>query len=59
MRTYSTPHQTGTWITALFHDAQYRTTPAWQNSAYNQPSRPGCVVNDDMTTQSSPVVDTP
>ncbi|MEU0407816.1 hypothetical protein ABZ307_08310 [Streptomyces griseorubiginosus] len=57
--TWSTPHQTRTRITTLFHDARYRTTPARQNSACDQPSRPGFVISDGMANPSSPVAYAP
>ncbi len=37
LRVYSTPVETGTKITTLLHDTQYRSALAWQNTAYNQP----------------------
>ncbi|MEV0650535.1 RICIN domain-containing protein [Phytomonospora sp. NPDC050363] len=40
LRIYSTPIQTGTRLTTLLHDTQYRVALAWQNTAYNQPPHP-------------------
>lgn len=37
LRLYSTPFPTSYRRTTLMHDAQYRLSIAWQNSAYNQP----------------------
>jgi len=40
LRIYSTPIVTGTRLTTLLHDTQYRVALAWQNTAYNQPPHP-------------------
>ncbi|MEU2064894.1 rhamnogalacturonan lyase [Streptomyces sp. NPDC013455] len=59
LRIYSTPHQTGTRITTLLHDTQYRTALAWQNTAYNQPPHPGFFIGAGMPTAPRPAVHTP
>ncbi|MFF5533462.1 rhamnogalacturonan lyase [Streptomyces cinerochromogenes] len=59
LRIYSTPHQTGTRITTLLQDPQYRTALAWQNSGYNQPPHPGFFIGDGMPTPPRPSVYTP
>ncbi|MFF4716900.1 rhamnogalacturonan lyase [Streptomyces eurythermus] len=59
LRIYSTPYQTGTRITTLLHDTQYRTALAWQNTAYNQPPHPGFFLGAGMPTAPRPTVYTP
>ncbi|WP_395366613.1 rhamnogalacturonan lyase [Streptomyces sp. YH02] len=59
LRIYATPHQTGTRITTLLHDTQYRTALAWQNTAYNQPPHPGFFIGAGMPTPPRPTVYTP
>ncbi|MEU0405807.1 rhamnogalacturonan lyase [Streptomyces sp. NPDC006197] len=59
LRIYSTPHQTGTRITTLLHDTQYRTALAWQNTAYNQPPHPSFFIGAGMPTPPRPTVYTP
>ncbi|MFG3496399.1 rhamnogalacturonan lyase [Streptomyces sp. NPDC047928] len=59
LRVYSTPHQTGTRITTLLHDTQYRTALAWQNTAYNQPPHPSFFIGGNMPTPPRPTVYTP
>ena len=59
LRIYATPHQTGTRITTLLHDTQYRTALAWQNTAYNQPPHPGFFIGSGMPTAPRPTVYTP
>lgn len=41
LRIYSTPIETKIRHTCLMHDAQYRMSIVWQNSAYNQPPHVG------------------
>ncbi|CAL9291589.1 rhamnogalacturonan lyase [Streptomyces sp. SudanB182_2057] len=59
LRIYSTPHQTGTRITTLLHDTQYRTALAWQNTAYNQPPHPSFFLGANMPSAPRPTVYTP
>ncbi|MFJ4691188.1 rhamnogalacturonan lyase [Streptomyces sp. NPDC088766] len=59
LRIYSTPVETGTKITTLLHDTQYRTALAWQNTAYNQPPHPSFFIGDGMATAPRPTVYTP
>ncbi|MGW4733790.1 rhamnogalacturonan lyase [Streptomyces shenzhenensis] len=59
LRIYSTPYETGTRITTLLHDTQYRTALAWQNTAYNQPPHPSFFIGDGMPTAPRPAVYTP
>ncbi|MFI9427664.1 rhamnogalacturonan lyase [Streptomyces achromogenes] len=59
LRIYSTPYQTGTRITTLLHDTQYRTALAWQNTAYNQPPHPSFFLGADMPAAPRPSVYTP
>lgn len=59
LRIYSTPHQTGTRITTLLQDTQYRTALAWQNTAYNQPPHPSFFIGSGMATAPRPAVATP
>jgi hypothetical protein len=59
LRIYATPYQTGTRITTLLHDTQYRTALAWQNTAYNQPPHPGFFLGSGMATAPRPTVYTP
>ncbi|MFH9859430.1 rhamnogalacturonan lyase [Streptomyces sp. NPDC017202] len=59
LRIYSTPVETGTKITTLLHDTQYRTALAWQNTAYNQPPHPSFFLGDGMATAPRPTVYTP
>ncbi|MFF9019262.1 rhamnogalacturonan lyase [Streptomyces eurythermus] len=59
LRIYSTPYQTGTRITTLLHDTQYRTALAWQNTAYNQPPHPSFFLGANMPTAPRPTVYTP
>ncbi len=56
LRIYSTPYQTGTRITTLLQDMQYRTALAWQNTGYNQPPHPGFLIGDGMPTPPRPSV---
>ncbi|AWT46851.1 rhamnogalacturonan lyase [Streptomyces actuosus] len=59
LRIYATPYQTGTRITTLLHDTQYRTALAWQNTAYNQPPHPSFFIGSGMATAPRPTVYTP
>ncbi|MEV6177899.1 rhamnogalacturonan lyase [Streptomyces sp. NPDC052015] len=59
LRIYSTPTETGTKITTLLHDTQYRTALAWQNTAYNQPPHPSFFIGSGMATAPRPTVYTP
>ncbi|MGV9940225.1 rhamnogalacturonan lyase [Streptomyces sp. NPDC003401] len=59
LRIYSTPVETGTRITTLLHDTQYRTALAWQNTAYNQPPHPSFFIGNGMATAPRPTVYTP
>jgi hypothetical protein len=59
LRIYSTPYETGTRITTLLHDSQYRTALAWQNTAYNQPPHPSFFIGNGMATAPRPVIYTP
>ncbi|PZT73531.1 MULTISPECIES: rhamnogalacturonan lyase [unclassified Streptomyces] len=59
LRIYSTPYETGTRITTLLHDTTYRTAPAWQNTAYNQPPHPGFFIGSGMPPAPRPTVRTP
>ncbi|MFF9282732.1 rhamnogalacturonan lyase [Streptomyces griseosporeus] len=59
LRIYATPYQTGTRITTLLHDTQYRTALAWQNTAYNQPPHPSFFLGSGMATAPRPTVYTP
>ena len=59
LRIYSTPYETGTRITTLLHDTQYRTALAWQNTAYDQPPHPSFFIGDGMATAPRPTVYTP
>ncbi|MFD6244735.1 rhamnogalacturonan lyase [Streptomyces roseolus] len=59
LRVYSTPHPTGSRITTLLHDTQYRTALAWQNTAYNQPPHPSFFIGSGMPTPPRPTVRTP
>ncbi|WP_436841175.1 rhamnogalacturonan lyase [Streptomyces bobili] len=56
LRIYATPYQTGTRITTLLHDTQYRTALAWQNTAYNQPPHPSFFIGGNMGTPPRPTV---
>ncbi|MEU2597564.1 rhamnogalacturonan lyase [Streptomyces hirsutus] len=59
LRIYSTPHDTNIKITTLLHDTLYRTSLAWQNTAYNQPPHTGFFLGDGMPTPPRPAVYTP
>nr|WP_309136943.1 rhamnogalacturonan lyase [Streptomyces sp. NWU49] len=59
LRIYSTPHDTNTRITTLLHDPLYRTSLAWQNTAYNQPPHTGFFLGDGMPKAPRPAVFTP
>lgn len=59
LRIYSTPHDTDTRITTLLHDTLYRTSLAWQNTAYNQPPHTGFFLGDGMPKAPRPAVFTP
>ncbi|MEF9907616.1 rhamnogalacturonan lyase [Streptomyces sp. P9-A2] len=59
LRVYSTPHDTNVKITTLLHDTLYRTSLAWQNTAYNQPPHTGFFIGDGMPTPPRPAVYTP
>ncbi|CAM5331009.1 rhamnogalacturonan lyase [Streptomyces pilosus] len=59
LRIYSTPHDTDRRITTLLHDTLYRTSLAWQNTAYNQPPHTGFFLGADMPTPPRPTVYTP
>ena len=59
LRIYSTPYETGTRITTLLHDTQYRTALAWQNTGYNQPPHPSFFLGDGMATPPWPSIYTP
>ncbi len=59
LRIYSTPVETGTRITTLLHDTMYRTAPAWQNTAYNQPPHPSFHIGAGMRTAPRPLLVTP
>ncbi|MFJ7043145.1 rhamnogalacturonan lyase [Streptomyces sp. NPDC101112] len=59
LRIYSTPVETGTRITTLLHDTQYRTGLAWQNTAYNQPPHTSFFIGAGMPTPPRPAVHTP
>ncbi|MFD3733933.1 rhamnogalacturonan lyase [Streptomyces sp. NPDC058632] len=59
LRIYSTPHDTNVKITTLLHDTLYRTSLAWQNTAYNQPPHTGFFIGDGMPTPPRPAVYTP
>ncbi|MEO3749719.1 rhamnogalacturonan lyase [Streptomyces sp. B6B3] len=48
LRIYSTDDPTDTSIPALMQDRQYRTSIAWQNTAYNQPPHPSFYIGPDM-----------
>ncbi|MEV4041380.1 hypothetical protein [Streptomyces sp. NPDC049744] len=51
--------RSGTRITTLLHDTQYRTALAWQNTAYNQPPHPSFFLGTNMPTAPRPSVYTP
>jgi rhamnogalacturonan endolyase len=59
LRIYSTPHDTDRRITTLLHDTLYRTSLAWQNTAYNQPPHTGFFIGAGMPTPPRPTVYTP
>jgi hypothetical protein len=59
LRIYSTPVETGTRITTLLHDTQYRTGLAWQNTAYNQPPHTSFFIGAGMPTAPRPAVHAP
>ncbi|MFC5954872.1 rhamnogalacturonan lyase [Streptomyces pratens] len=59
LRIYSTPHDTNVKITTLLHDTLYRTSLAWQNTAYNQPPHTGFFIGEGMPTPPRPAVYTP
>lgn len=59
LRIYSTPLETSTRITTLLHDTQYRTSLAWQNTAYNQPPHPSFHLGAGMATAPRPTINTP
>ncbi|MFI8089572.1 rhamnogalacturonan lyase [Streptomyces sp. NPDC086080] len=59
LRIYSTPHDTDRRITTLLHDTLYRTSLAWQNTAYNQPPHTGFFIGADMPTPPRPPVFAP
>ncbi|GAB3182214.1 rhamnogalacturonan lyase [Streptomyces incanus] len=59
LRIYSTPHDTNVKITTLLHDTLYRTSLAWQNTAYNQPPHTGFFLGGGMPTPPRPAVYTP
>lgn len=48
LRIYTTTIPTNNKLYTLMHDAQYRNSIAWQNTAYNQPPHCGFYVGDDM-----------
>jgi hypothetical protein len=48
LRIYSTDDTTDVEIPALMQDRQYRTSIAWQNTAYNQPPHPSFYIGADM-----------
>jgi autotransporter-associated beta strand protein len=51
LRVYTTTTPTTNKLYTLMHDAQYRNSIAWQNTAYNQPPYCGFYVGDDMDTE--------
>ncbi|GGV36509.1 rhamnogalacturonan lyase [Streptomyces griseoflavus] len=59
LRIYSTPHDTDRRITTLLHDTLYRTSLAWQNTAYNQPPHTGFFIGAGMPTPPRPTVYAP
>jgi hypothetical protein len=59
LRIYTTTNVTTTRITTLMHDSQYRTSVAWQNTAYNQPPHPSYFLGNGMATAPRPNIYTP
>lgn len=59
LRIYSTPHDTDRRITTLLHDTLYRTSLAWQNTAYNQPPHTGFFIGAGMPTPPRPAIFAP
>ena len=56
VRIYCTPYTTGSRITTLMHDPQYRNQVAAQNVAYNQPPHPSFYLGSDQPMPARPVV---
>jgi rhamnogalacturonan endolyase len=56
LRIHSSPIPTGTRLTTLMHDSQYRSAIAWQNTAYNQPPHPSFFLGDGMTIPAQPAI---
>ncbi|MGP4112046.1 rhamnogalacturonan lyase [Streptomyces sp. 4N509B] len=48
LRIHATDEPTDVAIPALMQDRQYRTSVAWQNTAYNQPPHPGFSIGAEM-----------
>jgi len=51
LRIFTTTTPTTNKLYTLMHDAHYRNSIAWQNTAYNQPPHCGFYVGDDMDTE--------
>ncbi|MGW9111659.1 rhamnogalacturonan lyase family protein [Microbacterium sp. NPDC055683] len=49
LRLLTTVAATDLRIPTLMHDPQYRQSVAWQNTAYNQPPRPGFFIGEGMS----------
>ena len=56
VRIYCTPYTTGSRITTLMHDPQYRNQVAGQNVAYNQPPHPSFYLGSDQPMPERPYV---
>ncbi|MGN1225183.1 MAG: RICIN domain-containing protein, partial [Ruminococcus sp.] len=56
IRIYCTPYTTGSRITTLMHDPQYRNQVAGQNVAYNQPPHPSFYLGSDQPMPERPYV---
>jgi rhamnogalacturonan endolyase len=56
LRIYTTPYPTARRLPTLMHDAQYRVSIAWQNTAYNQPPYPSFYLGDGMKAPPVPAI---
>jgi len=56
LRIYTTTIPATHRIPTLMHDAQYRASVAWQNSAYNQPPHPSFFLGEDMKSVQTPLI---
>ncbi|HEX9063337.1 MAG TPA: hypothetical protein VF941_24455, partial [Clostridia bacterium] len=53
---YTTTDPTSVRLYTLMHDSTYRTSVAWQNTAYNQPPMPGFYLGGGMASAPTPKI---